>query len=83
MSILFSSEGESDFEGYKLKVYRLEEEVNKLKRELADTKQLLEGANITFDKIAKLVGDRGQYRDLVEAVEIKLSELNYAKSNVR
>lgn len=46
----------------------------KLKEELEDTKQLLEGANITFNKIAELVGYRGQYRDLVEAVEIKLSE---------
>jgi hypothetical protein len=47
-------------------------EVKSLKKELEETKLLLEGADITFDKIAKLVGYNGQYRDLVEAVEMKL-----------
>ncbi len=44
-------------------------------KELAETKVLLQGANLTCEKIAALVGDHGQYRDLVEAVEAKLHEL--------
>jgi len=43
-----------------------------LRKENADLKLLLEGANKTCDEIAKIVGDRGQYRDLVEAVEMKI-----------
>jgi hypothetical protein len=58
-------------------IENLRERLVQLEKELDDTKQLLEGANITFDKISKLIGYRGQYRDLIEAVEIKLSELNY------
>lgn len=51
-------------------------EVKSLQKELEETKLLLEGANTTFDKIAKLVGYNGQYRDLVEAVDIKLNSIN-------
>ena len=40
---------------------------------LEEVKQLLEGANLTFDRIAKLVNYHGQYRDLVEAVDVKLN----------
>lgn len=49
-------------------------EVNKLRRENSELKMLLEGANVIHDRISELVGYRGQYRDLVEAVEIKLHE---------
>lgn len=64
-------------------LWEYRQKVERLEKELVDTKQLLDGANITFDRIAKLVGYNGQYRDLIEAVEIKLTELNYAKSSIR
>ena len=50
-------------------------ELESLRKENAELKLLLEGADSTCKKIAELVGDRGQYRDLVEAVEMKLDSL--------
>lgn len=56
------------------KVKNENEELVKLRKENQELKDLLEGANFTCNKIAELVGDHGQYRDLIEAVEIKLHE---------
>jgi hypothetical protein len=51
---------------------RLSKENLRLKKENAELRLLLEGANVTCNKIAEIVGDTGQYRDLVEAVEMKI-----------
>lgn len=49
--------------------------IEKLNKRIDEQQLLLEGANATCAKIAELVGDRGQYRDLVEAVTIKIQTL--------
>jgi gamma-glutamyl:cysteine ligase YbdK (ATP-grasp superfamily) len=50
----------------------LSKENLRLKKENEELRLLLEGANATCNKIAEIVGDTGQYRDLVEAVEMKI-----------
>jgi hypothetical protein len=50
----------------------------RLERENRELKRLLNGAMEIRGKIAELVEDHGQYRDLVEAVEMKILSL---KSN--
>jgi metal-responsive CopG/Arc/MetJ family transcriptional regulator len=58
-------------------INRLKQKIAKLETENEELKLLLSGAHIITNKIATLVGDRGQYRDLVEAVEMKLHALQH------
>ena len=58
----------------------LGEHMQALQKKNDELELLLYGANLTCNKIAELVGDKGQYRDLVEAVEMQLDSL---KSKVR
>lgn len=55
--------------------------IEKLNKRIDEQQLLLEGANATCANIAELVGDRGQYRDLVEAVTIKLQTLEAERDN--
>lgn len=43
-----------------------------LRKENADLKEEIAGANLILGEIEKMVGDHGQYRDLIESVELKL-----------
>lgn len=49
--------------------------IDKLNKRIEEQQLLLDGANATCAKIGELVGDRGQYRDLVEAVTIKFQTI--------
>lgn len=49
-----------------------QDKIARLEKEIAELRVLLSGANDICNRIANLVDDRGQYRDLVEAVEMKL-----------
>ena len=60
-------------------VYNLTKEIAELKAKVAELELLLDGANQTCNKIAEIVGDHGQYRDLVEAVEMKIHGLKSKK----
>lgn len=48
---------------------------DELRAKVRELEMLLEGSNQTHNRIAEIVGDRGQYRDLEEALMLHIADL--------